>query len=123
MAVAARVLVAEDDHAFSGEVSRLLHEQGYEVQVARTADEALTLLEQGRYTVVLLDLVLESSDGLTVLERLRSERLDIPVVVVTQHLRSYVRELTSFFEQVKLIVNKPLPPRELAATVTALVPA
>jgi DNA-binding response OmpR family regulator len=89
MTVPARVLLAEDDQAFSDELSGLLRSQGYEVQLARTADEAMTLLEQ---------------------------------VVVTEYLRSYVRELTSFFEQVQLIVNKPCPPRELAATVTALVP-
>ena len=115
-----RVLMAEDDQTFSAEVAVALRAQGCHVQFARTASEAVALLEEEPFSLVLLDLVLESGDGLAILDRMRKDKRDVPVIVITEHLRSYVSELASFFEQVKLIVAKPYPARALAMNVAAL---
>jgi DNA-binding response OmpR family regulator len=120
MTVQRRVLMVEDDPACSGAVARVLRLDGYDVQLAATASEALRLLEQGPFSIVLLDLVLKKGDGFEVLQVLKETKRPVPVIVATQHLRTYVAELASFYDQVQLIVNKPYAPADLAANVEAL---
>jgi DNA-binding NtrC family response regulator len=77
-----RVLVV-DDEAGVRESLRLVLRDKYDVSVAESGDEALRRAGSESFDAVLLDLVMPGIDGLTVLERIKGQRPEMPVVIVT----------------------------------------
>jgi CheY-like chemotaxis protein len=75
----------EDEPFFAGTMSRLLTEAGYTTAVAADGEEGLSLTEQIKPDLVLLDLVLPKVDGKDVLKQLKSNPItkDIPVFVLS----------------------------------------
>jgi DNA-binding NtrC family response regulator len=82
-AVAARVLVVDDEPPVGALLSDMLAHLGYTAQVARTGADALRLLADFRPDVVLLDLALPEMPGEVVLDRLRTIDPGLPVIMVT----------------------------------------
>jgi DNA-binding response OmpR family regulator len=114
------VLLVEDDPAITGEVTALLRAEQFHVTVAETAARAVELLHHEHFDALVLDLVLTDGDAFPILDVLRATDKTMPVVIATQYLPLYIREVTRFFTQVKLIVPKPYPAAALVATVSAL---
>ncbi|MGQ0574908.1 MAG: response regulator transcription factor [Pseudonocardia sp.] len=77
------VLLAEDDAAIAGPLSRALQREGYRVLVADDGVAALELARDGRIDLLLLDLGLPGMDGLEVCRRLRTALPDLPVLMLT----------------------------------------
>ncbi|HJZ84576.1 MAG TPA: ATP-binding protein [Polyangia bacterium] len=79
-----RVLVAGRLDAL-GEVSALLRQAGYRVDVSYEVAGALEMLRRGAYQAVLCDLSMSGGGGLRVLAALREWESDTPVVLITRH--------------------------------------
>jgi CheY-like chemotaxis protein/HPt (histidine-containing phosphotransfer) domain-containing protein len=79
------VLVVEDDITNQKVILRQLELLGYVADVAGDGLEALALLEQRRYAVVITDLHMPNMDGYTLIGRLKADarQRDIPVIVLT----------------------------------------
>ena len=79
------VLVIDDDPIHRSLLERIVTRLGYEVRLAASGQEALTLLagsDGERIDAILLDLVMPDLDGLGVLHRLRSIGTMIPVITM-----------------------------------------
>ena len=74
------ILVVEDDHALAEALSDTLELEGYGVLHAADGEQALALLQDVDVTLVLSDVHMERMDGYTLLQRLRLQRPDLPVV-------------------------------------------
>jgi two-component system, NtrC family, nitrogen regulation response regulator NtrX len=61
------ILIVDDEAEIRGSLEEILREEGYGVATARTAAEAITLIQDAPYDVVLLDIWLPDRDGLDVL--------------------------------------------------------
>ena len=61
-----------------------LKEKGYEVQTATSGDEALELIDKHDFAVVLLDENMPGLSGLETLNRLKSKRSELPVIMITK---------------------------------------
>ena len=118
-----KVLLVEDDVSLSNETAEILRQEGFEVVVSDSSVKALELISNDHYDAIVVDLVLKDGDAFPILDKLRTSNQQMPVVVATQYLPQYIREISSFFKQVKLIVPKPYPAASLAATVSALAQA
>jgi CheY-like chemotaxis protein len=81
----ARVLVVDDDPDHCEVVSKLLQKAGYGTATASNGWEALIALDNGKFDLVLLDLMMPGMDGATFLNILRHDqrRKDLPVLVVS----------------------------------------
>src|SRR5580692_10239015 len=66
------VLVVDDESEIRESLSEILKEEGYTVTSAATASEAMVLLQDAPYDVLLLDIWLPDRDGLEVLSEIRS---------------------------------------------------
>src|SRR5690349_2649877 len=82
-----RVLLVEDDAALTQMYRVKLERDGYTVQVAGDGEEALSMLAADLPDLIFLDVRLPRMDGLTFLERLRTEARtkNIPVVIVSNY--------------------------------------
>lgn len=82
-----RVLLVEDDAALTQMYRVKLERDGYTVQVAGDGEEALSMLAADLPDLIFLDVRLPRMDGLTFLERLRTETRtkNIPVVIVSNY--------------------------------------
>jgi DNA-binding response OmpR family regulator len=80
-----RVLFIEDEAALRQSYQRAFHAR-YDAAYAATGQEALRLLREHRPDVAVLDLRLPDTDGIRLLQQLRSERPELPVVVTSAYL-------------------------------------
>lgn len=84
-----RVLLVDDDAELTDILHDYLEDKGLQVTEAGSARQALYLLKHsGPYDLVLLDIGLPDLDGLAVLERLRLDGYDLPVVMATAESNS-----------------------------------
>src|SRR5204863_7791181 len=86
------VLVVEDDEGTAAFLADNLRADGFRVAVAAEAEEAVRAIEVRRPDLILLDLSLGATSGLTVLDRVRAAdglgtRIDpaLPVIILTGH--------------------------------------
>lgn len=108
-------LVVDDDQPIRGMLRRVLERENCEVELARDGFEAIELLKQRPFDIILLDLMLPRVDGFGVLRFLRNscpELLD-HVVVMTAGPTSGVRE------RVRGVLSKPFDMEELRDHVRA----
>jgi len=78
-----KLLLAEDDPMIGAGMARGLKLAGFVVDWVRDGWTARAALDQGEYTLLLLDLGLPLLDGVALLKELRRGGRDIPVLVVT----------------------------------------
>lgn len=78
-----RLLIVEDDNKVAGMLRQGLQESEYITALARTAPQAIEMLDADAYDLVLLDLGLPGMDGVEVLRHLRRQNNSIPVIVLT----------------------------------------
>src|SRR5262249_7105879 len=78
-----QILVAEDRPNTADLMRRALQSDGHEVRIAYDGDRALALGRAPDLDVILLDVMLPGQDGFAVLKKLREERLQTPVIMVT----------------------------------------
>ncbi|KPV43700.1 response regulator transcription factor [Alicyclobacillus ferrooxydans] len=78
-----RILVVEDDSAIRNVIKEAYLEEGYETDVASDGATALWMAEQDIYDLVVLDIMLPGTDGLTILQQLRSKGKRVHVLLVT----------------------------------------
>src|SRR5919197_5452746 len=76
------ILVIEDDPAVAEVLRLALQSEGYIVDVAADGEQGLRSLQQRRYRLLLLDLLLPGLDGMDVLRALRQEPAWHPPVVI-----------------------------------------
>src|SRR5579864_1479273 len=109
---AKRVLVTDDDPAICELMASTLRRRSLIVDLACDGQQALELLREGSYAVVLLDLLMPHVDGFAVLEALRSKK-DAPVVlVITGADRSVLDRLDT--RKIHGTIRKPFDPEEVA---------
>ena len=78
-----RVLVAEDEDGVRTLLTDALETAGHEVVAVADGDAALAALRQGGFDVLLTDLKMPGSDGMTVLRAARLEQPDVEAIVLT----------------------------------------
>jgi len=111
-----RILLVDDDRALRFALSALLKEAGHLVDTAGDGPEALTLLEDSRFDIVLLDIGLPSMSGLDVLARARALAVPPLVIMMTADDTSETL-LESVRRQAYRYLRKPFPPSTIVEVV------
>lgn len=78
-----RVLVAEDDHMAATAMETFLSWEGCDVTVAHDGLEALEIADQMAFDVLITDVMMPRLDGQGLVRRLKTEKPNLPIVVVT----------------------------------------
>ena len=78
-----RILVVEDEQRLAQNISGVLRESGYAVDVANNGEDGLFAAESAAYDLILLDLMLPGMGGLSLLRKYRAHKHGTPVLVLT----------------------------------------
>jgi DNA-binding response OmpR family regulator len=115
----ARILIVEDNRNLAHGLRTNLEFEGHAADVAEDGTPGLALARGRTHDLILLDLMLPGPDGFRVLETLRGEGIDTPVLVLTARgdEADKVRGLRDGADD---CVTKPFALRELLARVGAL---
>lgn len=108
------ILIVEDDLDLSDMVSSYFRVQNYDVQTAAWGGEALKLLDEHSFDLVMLDVRLPDIDGFELCRRLRETRktADLPVIFLTEK-RDRVDKLHGLELGVIDYITKPFDIQEL----------
>ncbi|MBW4698722.1 MAG: response regulator transcription factor [Aphanocapsa lilacina HA4352-LM1] len=77
------ILVVEDDETLAQVLRKTLESEGYTVTLARDGRAALELGREPGLQLIILDLMLPRMSGLEVCQRLRSENVVTPIIMLT----------------------------------------
>src|SRR5829696_986889 len=112
------VLVVEDEASIASFVAMYLRNAGYDVKVAPTGREALTVAESQSPALIVLDLMLPDIDGIEVCRRLRHTS-DVPILMLTARDED-VDKIVGLEVGADDYLTKPFNPRELVARVKSI---
>src|SRR5207253_961774 len=116
-----------DDNTFNQKVGVVkLEKEGHRVRTAGSGREALALLEQEAFDLVLMDMKMPDMDGLEATRHVRATEeatgRHVPILAMTAHAMEGVRE-RCLAAGMDGYVSKPIRDRELWQAIAAVVPA
>ncbi|MBN9535015.1 MAG: sigma-54-dependent Fis family transcriptional regulator, partial [Alphaproteobacteria bacterium] len=85
--MAPEILIVDDEDDIRDLIAGILHDEGYETRVASDSDGALEAVRHRRPRLLVLDIWLQGSrlDGIQVLDQIKQEHPDLPVVMISGH--------------------------------------
>lgn len=112
-----RILVVEDEVSLARFLQLELTHEGYQVETAQNGYEALGRINEERWDLVLLDLMLPGLDGFEVCRRIR-EQMDVPIIMLTAKdaTQDKVKGLDTGADD---YITKPFAVQELLARIRA----
>ena len=114
------VLIADDDQAVLTMLYKVVRSNGIEADTAASGEEALALLEQKPYDLLLLDVNMHGMDGFQVVQAIRRRGLKLPIIIVSGRKEDY-DTLYGLDIGADDYVTKPSNPVTLGAKVKALI--
>ena len=78
-----RILLAEDEHALSRALVKILEKNNYSVDAVYNGEDALAYIENGNYDAVILDIMMPRLDGIEVIRRSRAEGIVTPILILS----------------------------------------
>jgi CheY-like chemotaxis protein len=113
-----RILVVDDDHEVRRILVTALRQKALVIDEAADGAQAIALLREHTYSVVVLDLLMPVTDGFHVLDAIDEHDANAPIVlVVTGADRPILDQLDS--RKIHGVVRKPFDPHEIASVVAA----
>ncbi|MET1026747.1 MAG: response regulator transcription factor CtrA [Dongiaceae bacterium] len=115
-----RVLLVEDDSNTAQSIELILKSEGYIVDSTDLGEDGLEIGKLYDYDIIILDLMLPDIDGYEVLRRLRSARVNTPILILSglNELDSKIKGLGFGADD---YLTKPFDRRELLARIQAIV--
>jgi DNA-binding response OmpR family regulator len=114
-----RVLVIEDNRDIASLVRLNLRDLPTETDVAYNGREGLAMARQGKYNLVILDLMLPDLDGIEICRVLRKDKSHLPILMLTSRSAEVDRVL-GLETGADDYLTKPFSIRELVARVKAI---
>ena len=110
-----RILLVEDDKGIVTNLTEYLSKEGYEIKSASGQKDALKLVENEKFDLVLLDISLSDGNGFSVCKAIKSD-YNIPVIFLTASGDEY-STVTGFELGADDYIAKPFRPRELVSRI------
>jgi len=115
-----KILILEDDVKIASFVAKGLREAGYVVDISANGEEGCAFGLKDAYDAAIVDLMLPKLDGLSVIERWRTEQLKLPVLILSAK-RSLDDRIKGLQHGGDDYLTKPFSFAELLARLQALI--
>ena len=115
-----RVLLVEDDSSTAKSIEMILKSEGYIIETTDLGEDAYELGKFYEYDIIILDLMLPDMHGYEVLKKLRSDKVNIPILILSglAELDSKIKGLGFGADD---YLTKPFDKQELLARIKAIV--
>jgi DNA-binding response OmpR family regulator len=117
--MAVKVLVVDDEKMIVKGLRFSLQQDGYEVECAYDGEEALGMIRERQYDIVLLDVMLPKLSGFEVLQQVR-EFSDVPVIMLTAR-GDDMDKILGLDYGADDYVTKPFNPLEVKGRIKAII--
>lgn len=114
------VLVVDDDRAILNMLYKALHQNGIEADLSTSGESALEMAAKKEYDLILLDINMRGINGFEVIQRLRANRCETPIMVVSGR-KEDKDALYGLAIGADDYITKPFNPVTLVAKVKALI--
>lgn len=113
------ILIVEDEPAIVTLIKYNVEKAGYKTDVAYNGEDAVKKVLANAYDLIILDVMLPKMDGMEVCQKIRSERIFTPVLMLTAkgNEQDRVRGLQIGADD---YLTKPFSPKELIARIQAI---
>lgn len=112
----AKILIVDDEVEIAELINDILKEEGYEIDISNTAEDALTRINNN-YDLIILDVMLPGMSGTTLCSLIR-DKVKCPIIFVTAKVQT-VDKLVGFEIGADDYITKPFVNVELIARVKA----
>jgi len=119
MAAPQRILLVEDDDDIADLLALHLRDEGYAVDVVDDGDEALEHALSEAVDLVVLDIMLPGRDGFDICRRIREEKRQLPILMVTAKTEE-IDKVLGLELGADDYITKPFSIREVMARVKAI---
>ena len=115
-----KILIVEDEKKLAEILKKGLEENSFSVDLSFDGEEGLYMAETYNYDAVILDIMLPKMDGLTVLNKLRENNINVPVLMFTARgeIEDRVEGLNKGADD---YISKPFDFSELLARLKAVI--
>ncbi|MDX2266331.1 MAG: response regulator transcription factor [Hyphomicrobiales bacterium] len=114
------ILIVEDDEDIASLLKRAFELEGYDVDCARTGEEAIDTARNTAYDTIILDIILPGASGIEVCRRLRAEGLNATAPIIMLSARDAVPDrVEGLSAGADDYMTKPFAFQELLARVKA----
>ena len=114
-----KILVIEDEVRLAESIRAMLEAKGYQVETVYDGENGLAYAETGIYDLLILDVMMPGLDGFQVARRVRSQRCNTPILMLTA--KSDVQDrIYGLNAGADYYLTKPFDSGELLASIHAL---
>lgn len=114
-----KILVIEDEHSIATLISYNLQQAGFETIIANDGREGFNLAISESPSLIVLDLMLPSMDGVEVCKELRLQKISTPIIMLTAKDDEFDKVL-GLELGADDYMTKPFSPREVVARIKAV---
>lgn len=107
-----KILWADDEIDLLRSHHMYLNERGYEVTPVSNGEDALALLQQEHFDLVLLDEMMPGLDGLSTLEQLKERDPNVPVIMITKNEEEHLMN-EAIGRRIDDYLTKPVNPSQI----------
>ena len=115
-----RILLLEDDYLYKVSIKEFLEELDFYVDDFENGDDALNAIFENSYDLLLLDVRVPGMDGFSLVEYVRKEKIDVPIIILTS--LTDIKDLSKGYELgCNDYIRKPFDMIELKFRIEALI--
>jgi DNA-binding response OmpR family regulator len=111
-----KLLVVDDEGIVLESCRRVLEVEGYDVSLAKSADEALEFIAKEDFSLLLMDLKMPVHDGIYLMRELKNRKKDVPIIVMSGYSTNETIAEADMMGA-NLFLPKPFTPDELLAAI------
>lgn len=117
------ILIIEDDTFFQNLISKKLVNEGFEVLVASDSRQALSILEEKKPNLIILDLILPVLDGFGILSIVKKDEKtkDIPVIILSNLGQKEEIERAIALGAVDFMIKVNFTPEEIVRKIKSII--
>jgi CheY-like chemotaxis protein len=118
--LAGRVLIVDDEERVRGVIAEMLEGDGHQVSTAGSGEEALQIMDSHEFDIVLTDLSMPKTDGVTLAAEIKSRTPKTRVVLMTGYGGEKAYERAGRNQCIDAALSKPFDLNEISRTVKRL---
>ena len=112
-----KILIVDDEKLIREVIKEYCENENYEIDEASNGEEALNLIQNNSYDLLILDIMMPKLDGFSLCKKINDK--DIPIIILSARTDEFDK-LMGFDLGIDDYITKPFSPKELIARIKAV---